>query len=170
MKKILNQLQEEIHRMRLGSQSILSILENIRVKCYGTFLPMIEISTINIVDHMNLTIEPWDRTLISNIDKAVIDANLGFMPTNKGNLLYIHLPILTEESRINLMKRIKTKIEKSKILIRTVRKKNNQSIKQLKLSDDLSKIGENHIQKTTKEYIQKIEILFHEKEKEILNI
>ncbi|WP_185866504.1 ribosome-recycling factor [Blattabacterium cuenoti] len=170
MEKILKKLQEEIHRIRLGSKSVVSLLEKIKIKCYASFFPLIEVATITIVDNMNITIHPWDRAIISYIDKAIIDENLGFMPTNKGEYIHIRLPILTEEGRNNLMKKIKTKTEKAKIFVRTTRKKYNQSIKRLKISEDLSKTGESHIQKITKDSIQKIDVLFFSKEKEILSI
>ncbi|AER40782.1 MAG: ribosome recycling factor [Flavobacteriales bacterium] len=168
MEKILKKLQEEIHRVRLGSKSVIPFLEKIKIKCYGTFLPLIEVSNITILDHMNISIQPWDRSLTSSIDKAIIDANLGFMPTNKGEYIHIHLPIVTEEGRKNLMKKIKKKTEQAKIFVRTIRKKNNQTIKKLNFSEDLSKYGETHIQKITSEYIQKIEDCFISKKKEIL--
>ncbi|AWU43994.1 ribosome recycling factor [Blattabacterium sp. (Cryptocercus kyebangensis)] len=170
MEIILKKLQEEIHRIRLGSKSILSFLEKIKIKCYGSFLPLIEVANITIVDNMNLTIQPWDRSIISHIDKAIIDTNLGFMPTNKGEYIHINLPIITEEGRKNLMKRIKKQTEKAKVSVRIVRKKNNQSIKKLKLAQDLSKSGENRIQKITIEYIKNIDNFFLYKEKEILKI
>ncbi|BBA17426.1 ribosome recycling factor [Blattabacterium cuenoti] len=168
MEKILEQLKKEIHRVRLGSKSISSFLGKIKIKCYGTFFPLIEVANISIIDNMNISIHPWDRSIISNIDKAIINANLGFMPTNKGDFIHIHLPTITEESRINFIKKIKLQTEHAKVLVREIRKKNNQRIKKLKISEDISKIGENSIQKITNEYIQKIEKFFLYKKKEIL--
>ncbi|WP_185861188.1 ribosome-recycling factor [Blattabacterium cuenoti] len=170
MDKILKQLKTEIHRVRLGSKSVSSFLERIKIKCYGTFLPLIEVANISIIDNMNISINPWDRSINSVIEKAIIDANLGFMPTNKGDSIHIRLPIITEESRINLVKKIKLQTEHAKILVRKIRKKNKQNIKRLKISEDLSNIGENRIQKMTNEYIQKIENFFLHKEEEILKI
>ncbi|AFJ90936.1 ribosome recycling factor [Blattabacterium sp. (Blaberus giganteus)] len=170
MEKILKQLKKEIHRVRLGSKSVSSFLEKIKIKCYGTFFPLIEVANISIIDNMNISIHPWDRSIISDIDKAIIDANLGFMPTNKGDSIHIHLPVITEENRKNFMKKIKLQTEHAKVFVRKIRKKNNQHIKKLKISEDVSKIGENRIQKITNEYIQKIENFFLHKEKEILKI
>ncbi|WP_185855978.1 ribosome recycling factor [Blattabacterium cuenoti] len=169
MEKVVKQLQKEIYSIRLGSKSVISFLEKIKIKCYGSFLPLIEIANINIIDNMNLTIHPWDRSIISIIDKAIIDSNLGFMPNNKGEYIHIHIPVITEEGRKNLIKKVKWQTEQAKIFIRNIRKKNNQNIKKLKLSEDLSKEGENRIQKKTSEYIQKINCLFLSKEKEILH-
>ncbi|WP_185871567.1 ribosome recycling factor [Blattabacterium cuenoti] len=170
MEKILEKLQKEIHHIRLGSKSLSSFLSKIKIKCYETFFPLIEVANISIIDNMNISIHPWDRSIISNIEKAIINANLGFTPTNKGDYIHIHLPIITEESRKNLMKKIKLQIEHAKILVRRIRKKNNQHIRKLQISEDISKIGENHIQKITSEYIKKVENLFLNKEKEILRI
>ncbi|WP_185860630.1 ribosome-recycling factor [Blattabacterium cuenoti] len=170
MDKILKQLKNEIHRVRLGSQSVSSFLGKIKIKCYDTFFTLIEVANISIIDNMNISIHPWDRSIISDIEKAIINANLGFMPTNKGDMIHIHLPIITEESRKNLMKKIKLQTEHAKILVRNIRKKKNQYIKKLKLSEDIYKTGENHIQKMTSESIQEIENFFLHKEKEILRI
>ncbi|WP_185857238.1 ribosome-recycling factor [Blattabacterium cuenoti] len=170
MEEIFKKLTKEIHRVRLGSKSVSSFLGKIKIKCYGTFFSLTEVANISIIDNMNISIHPWDRTIISNIEKAIINANLGFMPTNKGDSIHIHLPIITEESRKNLIKKIKSQTEHAKILVREIRKKNNQYIRKLKISEDISKTGENYIQKMTSEYIQKIENFFIHKEKEILKI
>lgn len=170
MDKILKKMKKEIHRVRLGSKSVSSFLGEIKIKCYGTFFPLIEVANISIIDNMNISIHPWDRSIISYIEKAIINANLGFMPTNKGDSIHIHLPIITEENRKNLMKKIKLQTEHAKILVRKIRKKNNQYIRKLKISEDISKAGENRIQKMTSEYIQKIDNFFLHKEKEILRI
>ncbi|WP_185873769.1 ribosome-recycling factor [Blattabacterium cuenoti] len=170
MKKIFKNFQKDLHYLRLGSNSILPILEKIKVKCYDSFFPLIELANISIIDNMNLNIHPWDRSIISHIDKAIINENLGFIPTNKGEYLHINLPIITEEGRKNLIKKIKLITEKTKIFIRNKRKKNNQYIKKLKISEDLSKKGENYIQKITNNYIKNIDIFFLLKKKEILKI
>ncbi|WP_185863729.1 ribosome-recycling factor [Blattabacterium cuenoti] len=170
MENILEKLKKEIHRIRLGSKSVSSFLGKIKIKCYGTFFPLIEVANISIIDNMNISIDPWDRSIISDIDKAIINANLGFIPTNKGDSIHIHLPIITEESRKNMMKKIKLQTEYAKVLVRRIRSKNNQYIRKLKISEDVSKTGENRIQKMTNEYIQKIENFFLHKEKEILRI
>ncbi|WP_185869528.1 ribosome-recycling factor [Blattabacterium cuenoti] len=170
MEKIFRNLKEEIHRVRLGSKSIVSFLEKIKIKCYESYFPLIEIANITIIDDMNILIQPWDKSIVSNIDKAIIDANLGFMPTNKGDHINIRIPIITEEGRKNLMKKIKIQTDKAKILIRNVRKKNNQNIKKIKVSEDDAKIIETRIQIITEKYIQKIEDFFLYKEREILKI
>ncbi|WP_185863165.1 ribosome recycling factor [Blattabacterium cuenoti] len=170
MENILKQLKKEIYRIRLGSKSVSSFLGKIKIKCYETFFPLMEVSNISIIDNMNISIHPWDRSIVPAIEKAIINANLGFIPTNKGDSIHIHLPIITEESRKNLIKRIKLQIEEAKILIRKIRKNNNQCIKKLKISEDISRMGEHRIQKITDEYIQKIEDFFLQKKKEILNI
>ncbi|WP_341654885.1 ribosome recycling factor [Blattabacterium cuenoti] len=170
METILEKLKKEIHRVRLGSKSVSSFLGKIKIKCYGTFFPLIEVANISIIDNMNISIHPWDRSIISDIDKAIINSNLGFIPTNKGDSIHIHLPIMTEENRKNMIKKIKLQTEHAKILVRRIRNKNNQHIKKLKISEDVSKTGESRIQKITNEYIKKIENFFLHKEEEILRI
>ncbi|WP_185850294.1 ribosome recycling factor [Blattabacterium cuenoti] len=170
MKKIIEKLKEDVHYLRLGSKFIVSFLSKMNIKCYGTFLPMMEIANITIIDNMNISIQPWDRSIISNIDKAIVDANLGFMPTNKGDSIHINLPIITEEERKNLIKKVKMQIEHAKVLIRNIRKKSNQNIKKLKISEDLLKSAEIRIQKITIEYIKEIDNFLKNKEIEILKI
>ncbi|WP_185871006.1 ribosome recycling factor [Blattabacterium cuenoti] len=170
MKKIIEKLKEDVHYLRLGSKFTASFLSKMNIKCYGTFLPMMEIANITIIDNMNISIQPWDRSIISNIDKAIIDANLGFMPTNKGDSIHINLPIITEEERKNLIKKVKMQIEHAKVLIRNIRKKSNQNIKKLKISEDLLKSGEIRIQKITIEYIKEVDNFLKNKEIEILKI
>ncbi|WP_185882348.1 ribosome-recycling factor [Blattabacterium cuenoti] len=171
MNNILKQFKNDIIRIRLGSQSLLSFLEKIKIKYYDFFIDLIKIANISILDNMNLTIRPWDKSLISIIDKAIIDSNLGLMPTNKGEYIHIRIPIMTEEGRKHLIKKIKTETEQSKILIRVIRKKYNHMMKKkLNLSQDILKEGEYHIQKITNNYIQKINEIFILKEQEILTI
>ncbi|WP_185858443.1 ribosome-recycling factor [Blattabacterium cuenoti] len=170
METIFIQLKEKIHPIRLGSKSVAYSLSKIKIKCYKAFFPLEEVSNITIVDNMNLIIRPWDPSILSHIDKAIIDANLGFFPTNKGESIHIRLPIMTEEGRKNLMKKIKLQTEHAKILVRNVRKKNNQFIRKLKISEDFYKTVENRIQKITSEYIKKIEDYLLDKEKEIIKI
>ncbi|WP_185877818.1 ribosome-recycling factor [Blattabacterium cuenoti] len=170
MEKIFNILKKNISQIRLGIRSLASTLEKIKIKYYNEFVPLLEISNILIVDNKNITIQPWDKTIISLIDKTIIDANLGLMPTNKGGIIYIKIPSITEEGRLDLVKKIKVYTEHSKILIRNIRKKNNQHIKKLIISDDLLKLGENKIQNITNKYIKKIDIFSNKKKEEILRI
>lgn len=169
MNKIFSNLKKNSQKIRLGSRSIVSILEKLKIKCYeNTFIPLLELANINIVDNMNIEIHPWDNSLISKIDKSIIDENLGFTPTNKGKYIYINIPILTEESRKNLVKKMKNYIEHAKMLIRNSRKKTNQNIKKLKLTEDENKFFVKKIQKITEKYNQKIDLFFVKKKEEIL--
>ncbi|WP_185864387.1 ribosome-recycling factor [Blattabacterium cuenoti] len=170
MEKTLKKLKKEIHHLRLGGKYIADFLSKMNVKCYGSTISMMEVANITVIDNMNINIQPWDHSIIPQIDKTIIDANLGFMPTNKGDYIHIRIPIITEEERKNLMKKIKVETEHAKVLIRNIRKKSNQNIKKLTVSEDLSKSGENYIQKITSEYIKKIDDFFIIKEKEILKI
>ncbi|WP_185873232.1 ribosome-recycling factor [Blattabacterium cuenoti] len=170
MEKIFNILKKDISKIRLGIRSLASTLEKIKIKYYNKFVPLLEISSITIIDNKNITIQPWDKTIISTIDKAIIDENLGFMPTNKGGIIYIKMPSITEEGRKNLVKKIKIYTEHSKILIRNIRNKNKKNIKKLIISEDLLKLGENKIQNITSDYIKKIDFFYDQKKEETLRI
>ncbi|WP_185882857.1 ribosome-recycling factor [Blattabacterium cuenoti] len=170
MNNSFEKFKEEINRIRLGGKSISDYIGKIKVKCYGTYVPLWEISNITVVDNMNIHIHPWDRSNILDIEKFMIEANLGFMITNKGEYIHIHIPILTEETRKNILKKIKIQTEEEKISIRIIRKKNNRFIKKLNFSDDEKKKGEIQIQKTTNEFIRKIDDFFLHKKENILKI
>ncbi|WP_185868437.1 ribosome-recycling factor [Blattabacterium cuenoti] len=170
MEKIFDQLKSEIYCIRLGSKSVSSLLGEMNVKYNNTSSLLLEVSNIHVLDHRNISIRPWDRNILPYIEKSIINANLGFTPTHKGNTIHIHLPVITEERRRFFIKKIKSQTEHAKILIRETRKKNKKNIKKIKVSEDISKNGEKYIQKITIEYIDKINDFFSKKEKEILKI
>ncbi len=170
MQNVFLKLKKEIHTIRLGSKSVAYSLSNIKVKCYGAYSLLLEVSNITTVDNMNIIIKPWDKTILSQIEKSIIDSNLGVTPTNRGDTIHILIPVITEEGRKNIIKNIKIQSEKAKVHIRNIRKKNNNNIKKLKISKDIYKKGEIHIQIITDKYTKKIDEFFLYKENEILKI
>ncbi|WGH27527.1 MAG: ribosome recycling factor [Candidatus Bostrichicola ureolyticus] len=170
MQKYLLVLKKKFSHIRAGKAHP-SMLEGIKVEYYGNIIPLNKIANISVLDAMTLVIQPWEISTLSNINKAIINANIGLMPSNNGELLHIRLPFLTEEGRKELVKKVKYESEKSKIDIRNVRKNANKYLKKTQgISEDILKNIENKIQELTNEYINIIDNLSKLKEKEILTV
>ncbi|WGH26504.1 MAG: ribosome recycling factor [Candidatus Bostrichicola ureolyticus] len=170
MQKYLLVLKKKFSHIRAGKAHT-SMLEGIKVEYYGNIIPLNKIANISVLDAITLVIQPWEISTLSNINKAIINANIGLMPSNNGELLHIRLPFLTEEGRKELVKKVKYDSEKSKIDIRNVRKNANKYLKKTKgISEDILKNIENKIQELTNEYINIIDNLSKLKEKEILTV
>lgn len=170
MQKTLDHLKFSFSKIRAGRPSPV-ILQDIMIKYYEVYTPINQITNIIVPDAMTLLIQPFDRTLIRSIEKAIINSNLGFTPKNNGENIIINLPPLTEERRKDLSKQAKTETENAKISIRNSRKDaNNELKKNRNLSKDLIQSYEEKIQKLTKLYINKAEIYFFKKNSEIMKI
>lgn len=172
MEKSLKHFREALSKIRIGTANAnIHLLKTIKVYYNGTFVSLNSVANVSITNTMTLTIQPWERRILSSIYKSIINNNLGFTPINNGEVILIYLPPLSEERRKELIKKIKVEIEKGKISIRSIRKDANHSLKKKKyVTEDLIKIYENRLQNLTDLYIKKIDELFVIKEKEILNI
>jgi ribosome recycling factor len=171
MEKSFQHFKESLSKIRAGTANAsIDLLNTIKVYYNGIFTPLNGVANVNVINAMTLTIQPWDRRILSSIYKSLIKTNLGFTPINNGEVIFIYLPPLTEERRKELIKKAKVEIEKGKISIRTLRKDANHSFKKKNLSEDLFKRYENSLQKLTNLYIKKIDETANIKEKEILNI
>ena len=149
------------------------MLKSIMVDYYGTARPLSQVANVNTPDARTLSIQPWEKTLLSEIEKAILHANIGFNPMNNGESIIINVPPLTEERRRELVKKSKIEGEDAKVSIRNVRKESNDEIKRLKndgLPEDMAKDGEEEIQKYTNTFTTKIEELISEKEKDIMTV
>ncbi|WGH28006.1 MAG: ribosome recycling factor [Candidatus Bostrichicola ureolyticus] len=170
MEKYLLVLKKKFSHIRAGKAHT-SMIEEIKVEYYGSIIPLKKIANISILDAITLIVQPWEITTLSNINKAIINANIGLMPSNNGELLHIRLPFLSEEGRKELVKKVKSETEKSKIDIRNVRKNANKYLKKVKgISKDILKNIEDEIQELTNVYIKNIENISKLKEKEILTV
>ena len=132
--------------------------------------PLNQVANVNTPDARTITIQPFERNTIPNIEKGIMMANLGFNPMNNGESVIISVPPLTEERRRELAKQAKAEAEEAKIGIRNDRKVANNDIKKLEISEDLMKIAEENVQKLTDTYIKKVDSIFENKEKEIMTI
>lgn len=172
MNKSIQFLVSELKKIRAG-KAMPNMLDGISVDYYGTPTPLIQVASITTPDTRTLFIKPWEKTIIQEIEKAIMNSDLGLSPQNDGENVFINIPPLTEERRILLAKQIKSEGEKGKISIRAVRKESNEFIKKLSnegVSEDSIKDGEVEVQKITDKKINKIDEVVQNKEKEIRTI
>jgi len=169
MKNAIKHLEKQLLNIRAGKASP-SMLGSVMIDYYGSSTPLAQVANINTPDARTLTIQPYERGMISEIEKGIMYANLGFNPMNNGESVIISVPPLTEERRKELVKQAKAEAEDSKIGIRNDRKGANNEIKKLDISEDEAKIAEENIQKLTDTHIKKIDSVLEYKEKEIMTI
>jgi ribosome recycling factor len=172
MDKAIDHFKNELLKVRAGKASP-DMLVGVQVEAYGALSPLNTVASINTPDARTIAIQPFDKSVIGNIERAIINSNLGFNPMNDGSLIRISIPPLTEERRTQLVKVAKGELEHAKISIRNARKDAMEAIKKLVkdgLSEDLGKDVEEEIQKVVNDYTQKAEDLYHAKEKDIMTI
>ncbi len=171
MGKSIEALKNEFKRVRTGRAS-LSILDPIRVDYYGTLTPLNQMASLSVPESRLITIQPWDVSVIKDIEKAILKSDLGLTPSNDGKLIRIAIPPLTEERRKQLVRSIQKKSEEFKIAVRNIRRDANELLKSLKkdgeISEDDAFRAQDQVQKITDEHIQLIDDICQEKEKEIL--
>ena len=172
MGKAVAHTESELTKIRAGKASP-GMLDGIFVDYYGTATALSQVSNINTTDARTIVIQPWEKSLLSAIEKAIMDSNIGLNPQNDGNIIRLVVPPLTEERRRDLVKKVKEEAEKGRVAIRNIRKESNEAIKKLKndgASEDEIKVGEGEIQKLTDTYIAKVDQLAELKEKDIMTI
>ncbi|MDD3771193.1 MAG: ribosome recycling factor [Weeksellaceae bacterium] len=170
MQKALDHLTKEFLSIRAGKASP-SMLSSVRFDYYGNQTPITQAANIGTPDARTLTIQPWEKNLISEIEKAIINANLGFTPSNNGDMIIINIPPMTEERRKELTKVAKSNTENAKIGIRNARKDANNDIKKVEdASDDVKKEYETRIQGLTDKFVKLADELLEQKEKEIMTV
>jgi len=173
MNKALENLEREYRRLRTGRASI-SLVDEIRAEYYGTPTPLNQLSTITVPEPRTIVIQPWDNSVIGEVEKAIQKSELGLNPTNDGKIIRIHIPPLTAERRRDLVKVIKKMAEETKVAARNIRRDVNEMIKELKkekeISEDEQFRAQEEIQRITDDFIKKIDGLYAAKEKEILEI
>ena len=169
MELALKHLDKEMLNIRAGKANPI-MLSGVKVDYYGTPTPLSQVANINSPDGRTLTVQPWEKAMLSEIEKAILVANLGLNPMNNGESIIINIPVLTEERRRELAKLAKAEVESAKISIRAARKDANIEIKNSDISEDLQKNFEIDIQNITDQYISKADETFSLKEKEILTV
>lgn len=171
MAKTLVALKGELKRIRTGRAST-SILDGIRVDYYGTLTPLNQMATLSAPESRLLTIQPWDVSVIKDIEKAILKSDLGLTPSNDGKLIRIAIPPLSEQRRKELVKLVQKTGEEHKVAVRNIRRDANELIKGFKKDGDISEDdafkAQDQIQKITDEYIERIDEICKAKEKEVL--
>jgi len=173
MKKTLELLGQELAGIRTGKASP-GLLDSIKVNYYGQMVPVKQVANIAVPDHRMITIQPWDRTLIVEIEKAIRISELGLNPQNDGGVIRLPIPLLTEERRKDLVKIVKRIGEDSRVAVRNVRRDANEKLKKLEkdheLSEDDTRGKHDAIQKLTDSYVHRVDEAVAAKEKEIMEI
>ena len=165
-------LEEDLKTYRAGKANPM-VFNNVLVDYYGSMMPIAQVASITVPDSKTIAIQPWEKNMIPVIEKAIMDANIGFTPQNNGEFIRIIVPSLTEERRKELVKKVKQETEQHKVTIRNIRRNGNDTAKKLKengIPEDEQKKLEEDIQKLTNEYIAKLDKMSEMKEKEIMTV
>lgn len=172
MTNAIAHLDKEFQKIRAGKASP-AMLEGVRVDYYGAITPIEQVSNINTPDPRQIIVQPWEKAMLSPIEKAIMAANLGFNPQNNGEVLRINVPPLTEERRRDLVKKAKVEVENAKVTIRNIRRSAIDSGKKLEkdgIPEDEIKQLEKEIQNRTDSFIGKVDKMFEAKEKDIMTV
>jgi len=173
MNKTVDVLKKDLASLRAG-RATPALLDKIQVDYYGALTPVNQMANINVPEARLLLIQPWDKSTIPAIEKAILKSDLGLTPSNDGNVIRIGIPQLTEERRKDLVKVVKKKSEEARVAVRNVRRDTNDMIKELEkeheVSEDDSKRALDEAQKITDKYIKKIDDVMNTKEKEIMEV
>ena len=169
MDESIKYLEKELLNIRAGKANP-NMISNLKVEYYGSLTPLNQISNIGTPDSQTISIQPWEKDKLQDIEKAIVDSNLGFNPMNNGESILINIPPLTRERRMELVKLAKSGSENAKVSIRNSRKDANNEIRKSEFSDDVKGNYEIDIQEITDNYIKKIDSIFLSKEAEILKV
>jgi len=170
MNKALSHVASELAKIRAGKANP-SMLDGILVSYYGAMSPLNQVSSMTTPDARSIFIKPWEKGLIPEIEKAILNANLGLTPQNDGQQVIINIPMLTEERRKQLVKQVGQECEHGKVSIRSIRKETNEALKKIKgVSEDDVKNAEETVQKLTDEFILRVESVMKKKEAEIMTV
>ena len=172
MQKAVLHLEDELLKIRAGKSNP-SMLSSVMVDYYGSMTPISQVANISTPDARTLTVQPWEKPLLEDVSRAILNANLGFTPQNNGEVIIISIPPLTEERRKELVKRARAEAENAKVSIRSIRKNGNDEIKKLQkdgLPEDVAKDAEATIQDLTNEYSVKVDKHVDRKEEDMMKV
>jgi ribosome recycling factor len=171
MNKVLEVMTHDLSRVRTGRASV-ALLEGIKVDCYGATMPLPQVASLAAPEPRLLTVQPWDPSVLNDIEKAILKSDLGLTPTNDGKMIRLPIPALTTERRKELVKSVKKMGEDAKVALRNVRRDANDQFKKLKndkqLPEDEAHKAQDEVQKITDEFIKKVDHLSADKEQEIM--
>ncbi|REH56690.1 ribosome recycling factor [Tenacibaculum gallaicum] len=169
MDKAISHLEKELVGIRAG-RATPAMLSTIMVDYYGSQTPLSQVANVNTPDARTISVQPWEKNMLQEIEKAIMLANIGFNPMNNGENIIISVPPLTEERRKGLAKQAKSEAEHAKVGIRNARKDANNEIKKVDISDDMKKNAEAEVQTLTDDYVKIIDEKYTVKEKEIMTV
>ncbi|MFN3137785.1 MAG: ribosome recycling factor [Allomuricauda sp.] len=169
MEASIAHLQKALTKIRAGKASPM-MLSTVMVDYYGSQTPLSQVSNINTPDARTLSVQPWEKNLLADIETAIMNANLGFNPMNNGEMVIINVPPLTEERRKQLVKQAKAEAEDAKVSIRSARQEANKELKALDISEDLLSNAEVDVQELTNTYSDKVDNILSSKEAEIMKV
>ena len=172
MQRAVDHTASELIKIRAG-KAMPNMLDGIMVNYYGSPTPLQQVSSITTPDARTLSIKPWERNLITEIERSIVNSDLGLAPQNNGEVILLTIPPLTEERRRSLVKQVKNECESGKISIRTVRKDTNEALRKLQkegVSEDEIKLAEESVQKLTDTFSAKIDEQYVKKEAEVMKV
>ncbi|WP_338731894.1 ribosome recycling factor [Mangrovimonas cancribranchiae] len=169
MAHALQHLEKQLLNIRAGKASP-SMLGSVMVDYYGSQTPLNQVANVNTPDGRTISVQPWEKNMLQEIERGIMLANLGFNPMNNGDMIIINVPPLTEERRKDLAKQAKSEAEDAKVSIRNARKDANNELKKLDISEDLLKNAEIDVQGMTDDYVKKTDEILSVKEKEIMTV
>ncbi len=173
MKKSVAALQKDLASLRAG-RATPALLDKIVVEYYGVPTPLHQVATISVPDPRTLMIQPWDKSVLKEIDRAIQKSDLGLMPNSDGSVIRLNIPTLTQERRLDLVKVCKKKAEEGRVAVRNLRREGNDMIKLMEkdkeITEDDSKKGLDDMQKLTDRYIKEVDDVLAAKEEEIMEV
>ncbi|NPV52265.1 MAG: ribosome recycling factor [Firmicutes bacterium] len=173
MKGVIEAIKKEFSAIRTGRANP-ALLDRITVECYGSTLPINQVATISAPEPRLLMVQPWDKSVLSQIEKALLKSNLGLTPVNDGSVIRLALPQLTEERRRELVRLAKKQAEDMRVAVRNLRREANDQLKAIEkngeISEDELKRSQDEVQKLTDKYISEIDAFLSAKEKEIMEV
>lgn len=173
MEKSLNSLEAAFNKIRTG-RAHPQILDAVMVPYYGTETPIHQVANVVVEDARTLTVTPWEKKMMGEVEKAIMKADLGLNPANNGDVIRVPMPALTEETRMEYTRQAKQEAENARIAIRNIRRDANNDVKELlkkkEISEDDDRRAQQEIQKLTDDYIKRVDEKFEEKERDLLSI
>ena len=172
MSETISRLENVLSKIRAGKASP-NMLSAVKVDYYGAVTPLSQMANVSTPDPQTISIQPFDKSVMGDIEKAIVEANIGLNPMNNGEVIMINVPALTEERRIDLVKQVKSETENCKVSIRNARQKANEEVKKLAkdgISEDMVRDAEASVQTLTDKYIAITDKHFEEKEKDVMTI
>ena len=169
MQGAITHLEKAFIKIRAGKANPV-MLSTVQVDYYGSLTPLSQVANVNTPDARTLSVQPWEKAMLPEIGKAIINSNLGFNPMNNGDLIIISVPPLTEERRRDLVKQAKAESEDAKISVRSARQEANKELKKIEISEDVLKDAQGDVQELTNSFITKIDDALKLKESEIMKV